>query len=161
MFLYIFIPSLQRWMGHSNAAVRGWLGQWVDAWVSACFRSSVALYLEDTITTNFSPNHFQNSHVSYGWWKGGTLLILGHEGQRSRVNCGTLCIRPCGQDTEYCFSQSLTILTCKLWMMGRRKSYWFWVIGSKVKVNFGTLCIRPFRHNTDYSLCPFHFKLHM
>ena len=34
-----------------------------------------------------------------------------------KVNIGTLCIRPCGHDTDYSYSQSLSDFTCKLWMM--------------------------------------------
>ena len=40
------------------------------------------------------------------------------------------------------------------------KSYWFWVMGSKVMVNFGSLFIKPCRYDTDYSLSPIFFKLH-
>ena len=77
-----------------------------------------------------------------------TLLSLG---QRVKVNFGTLCIRPCGQDTDYSFCS----ITFKLHMSvvdDERRT--LLSLGHRVKVNFGTLCIRPCGHNTDYSLCP-------
>ena len=50
----------------------------------------------------FLPNHFQTSHVSCGsreeepYWFGVT-------GSKVKVNFGTLCIKPCGHDTDYSF----------------------------------------------------------
>ena len=35
------IPSQQRWRGYSNAAIRGWLGEWVGACVSGWIRMCV------------------------------------------------------------------------------------------------------------------------
>ena len=43
--------------------------------------------------------------------RGGTLLILGHT-VKGQVNFDTLCIRPCGHDTDYSFYQ----ITFKLYM---------------------------------------------
>ena len=75
-----------------------------------------------------------------------------------KVNYGTLCIRPCGHDSDYSFCP----ITFKLHMYvvddERRNPI---DLESKVKVNRGTLCIRPCGHDSDYSLCPITFKLHM
>ena len=66
-----------------------------------------------------------------------------------------MCIRPCGQDTDYSFSP-ITFLTshvsCGWWIFGH---------GVKGQVHFGILCIRPSRKDTDYSFSPIFFKLHM
>ena len=104
--------------------------------------------------------HFQTSHVSCGWWEEEPYWFW-VTGSKVKVNFGTLCIRPCGQDTDYSFVSShfqTTHVGCGWW---GEEPYWFWVTGSKVKVNIGTLCIRPCGHDTDYSFCPIFFKLHM
>ena len=79
-------------------------------------------------------------------------------GSKVKVNFGTLCIRPCGQDKDY----SLCQITFKLCMI---------VVGDEGRnpINFGSrghmsrstlaLCIRPCGSNTNYSLCPITFKL--
>ena len=55
--------------------------------------------------------------------RGGTLLILGHKGQRSK---STLAL--CGTIATTVFAQSLSNFTCKLWWWVE-KTYWFWVTG--------------------------------
>ena len=40
-----------------------------------------------------------------------------HSGSNVKVNFGTLCIRPCGHNTDYNFSQSLSNFTRRLWIM--------------------------------------------
>ena len=65
----------------------------------------------------FLPNHFQTSHVSCGWWEEEPYWFW-VTGSKVKVNFGTLCIRPCGHDTDYSFfAKSLSNFTCKLWMM--------------------------------------------
>ena len=39
------------------------------------------------------------NRVKLSMMRGGTLLILGH-GVKVKVNFGTLCTRPCGDDTD-------------------------------------------------------------
>ena len=36
----IYFPPQQRWREYSNAAIRGWLSEWVRGWVRACVRHS-------------------------------------------------------------------------------------------------------------------------
>ena len=48
------------------------------------------------------PNHFQTSHVSCGWWEEESYWFW-VTGSKVKVNCGTLCIRPCGHDSHYSF----------------------------------------------------------
>ena len=96
----LVIPSQQRWRGYSNAAVRGWLGEWVGSWVGGYVGGSVTLYLVDTIATTVFDQSLSNFTCKLSMMRGGTLLILGHE---VKVNCGTLCIRPCGHDSDYSF----------------------------------------------------------
>ena len=50
----------------------------------------------------FLPNHFQTSLVSCGWWDEEPYWFW-VTGSKVRVNFGTLCIRPCGHDTDYSF----------------------------------------------------------
>ena len=50
----------------------------------------------------FLPNHFQTSHVSCGWWEKEPYWFW-VMGSKVKVNFGTLCITPCGQDTDNCF----------------------------------------------------------
>ena len=41
-------------------------------------------------------------------------------GSKVKVNCDTVCIRPCGHDSDHSFAQSLSNFTCKLWMLRGR-----------------------------------------
>ena len=50
----------------------------------------------------FLSDLFQTSHVSWGWWEEESYLFW-VMGSKVKVNFGTLCIRPCGQDTDYSF----------------------------------------------------------
>ena len=76
------IPSQQRWRGYSNAAVRGWLGEWVvGSWVGGWVRGSVPLYLVDTIATTVFAQSLSNFTCAFTMMRGGTLLILGHRVQ--------------------------------------------------------------------------------
>ena len=56
-------------------------------------------------------NHFQTSHVSCGWWEEEPYWFW-VTGSKVKVNCGTLCIRPCGHDSDYSFCP----ITFKLYM---------------------------------------------
>ena len=64
----------------------------------------------------FLLNQFQTLHVSCGWWEKEPYWFW-VTGSKVKVNFGTLCIRPCGHDTDAVFAQSLSNFTCKLWMM--------------------------------------------
>ena len=102
----LYIPSQQRWRGYSNAAVRGWLGEWVGA----CVRPSrFALWARYRL--QFLPNHFQTSHVHCWWWEEEPYWFW-VTGSKVKVNFGTLSIRPCGHNTDY----SLFPITFKLHM---------------------------------------------
>ena len=59
----------------SNAAVRGWLGEWVGA----CVCPSVALCLVDMIQTTVFAKSLSNFTCKLWMMRGGTLLIMGHE----------------------------------------------------------------------------------
>ena len=48
------------------------------------------------------PNHFQTSHVSCGWWEE-EIYWFWVKRSKVKVNFGTLCIRPCGHDSDYSF----------------------------------------------------------
>ena len=78
----------------------------------------------------------------------------------SKVNFGTLYIKPFGYDMEYRFFP----ITSKHHMQvvddemrnpidighwGQRRNPYFGVLGSKVKVKFETLPLKPCGHNTD------------
>ena len=105
----------------------------------------------------FLPNHFQTSHVSCGWWEEEPYWFW-VTGSKVKVNFGTLCIRPCGHDSDYSFCPITFKFHMHIYLHERRNPI---DLGSKVKVNFGSLCIRPYGHNTDYSLSPITFKLNM
>ena len=67
----------------------------------------------------YLPYHFQTSHVSCGWWEEEHSPWWEEEpywfwvtGSKVKVNFGTLCIRPCGHDTDY----SIYLITFKLHM---------------------------------------------
>ena len=75
---YVIIPSQQSWRGYSNAAVRGWLGEWVGECVRGWVRGSVTLYLVDTIATTVFAQSISNFTCTFAMMRGGTLLILGH-----------------------------------------------------------------------------------
>ena len=47
-------------------------------------------------------NHFQTSHVGCGWWEEEPYWFW-VMGSKVKVNFCTLCIRPCGQVTDYSF----------------------------------------------------------
>ena len=59
----------------------------------------------------FLPNHFQILHVSCGWWEKEPYWFW-VTGSKVKVNFSILCIRPCGQDTDYSFCT----ITFKLYM---------------------------------------------
>ena len=56
--LDFIIPS------NGNAAVRGWLGEWLRACVGPSLFTLWTRY-----RLQFLPNHFQTSHVSCWWWE--------------------------------------------------------------------------------------------
>ena len=58
--------------------------------------------LVDTIQTTVFAQSLSNFTCKLWIMRGGILLILGH-GSKVKVNFGTLCIRPCGHDTDYSF----------------------------------------------------------
>ena len=103
LFLCISFKK-QRWRGYSNAAVCVWLGEWV--------RPPVTLCLVDMIQTTVFAQSLSNFTCKLRMMRGGTLLIW-PTGSKVKVNFGTLCMRPCGQDTDY----SLSPITFKLHMM--------------------------------------------
>ena len=108
---------------------------------------------------HFMPYHFQTSHVSYWWWEEEPYWF-GVTRSKVKVNFGTLCIGPCGHNTDYSFCPINFKL--HMWVVdGERRNPID--LESKVKVYFGTLCIRPCGHDTDYSIFPITliFKLHM
>ena len=101
----------------------------------------------------FVPDHLQTSHVSCGGWEEEPYWFW-VMGSKVKVNFGTLCIRPCGQDTDYSFFP-ITFKTSHVsYGWWEEELYWFWVTGSKVKVNFCTLCIRPCGQDTYYRFSP-------
>ena len=66
LFRGVVIPSQQSWRGYSNAAVRGWLGEWVSGFVGACVGECVVpsrFTLWTRKRLQFLPNHFQTSHA--------------------------------------------------------------------------------------------------
>ena len=111
--LTFVIPSKLRWRGYSNAAVRGWLGEWVSGFVRECVRAcvsgSVTFYLVDTIATTVFAQSLSNFTCTFAMMRGGTLLILGHgvtgQGQFLHSVYKTLWApwRPCGHDSYYSF----------------------------------------------------------
>ena len=75
--LNFIIPSQQSWRGYSNAAVRGWLGEWVGECVRGWVRGSVPLYLVDTLATTVFAQSISNFTCTFALMRGGSLLILG------------------------------------------------------------------------------------
>ena len=65
----------QRWRGQSNAAVRGWVSEWVSALVRMWVRH--ALPCGHDIDYSFSQS-FSNFTCKLLMMRGGTLLILGN-----------------------------------------------------------------------------------
>ena len=59
----------------------------------------------------FLPNYFQTSHAHCWWWEE-ELYWFWVTGSKVKVNFCTLCIKPCGHDTDYSF----TPITFKLHM---------------------------------------------
>ena len=155
LLLSLIIPSQQRWRGYSNAAVHGWLGEWMGA----CVRP-----LRFTLWARYRLQFFAQS-LSYFtctllMMRGRTLLILGHkvkgQGQLWHSVYKTLWAQ---YRLQFYFNHFQTShVSCGWW---EEESYWFWVTGSKVKVIFGTLCIKPCGLDTDYTFTPITFKLHM
>ena len=80
--------------------VGGWVSEWVGAWASWWVRHALPCGHDSDW---FLINHFQTSHVSCGWWEEGPYWVW-VTGSKVKVNFGTLCIRPCGHDTDYRFS---------------------------------------------------------
>ena len=80
----------------------------------------------------FLPNHFQTAHAHSPWWEEEPYWFW-VTGSKVKVNFGTLCIKPCGHNSNYSFYP----ITFKLHM----------------HIHLG--------HDTDYSFCPITFKLHM
>ena len=58
--------------------------------------------LVDTIQTTVLAESLSNFTCKLWMIRRGTPLILGH-GVKGKVNFGTLCIKPCGQDKDYIF----------------------------------------------------------
>ena len=85
-------------------------------WVRALVGWSVTLYLVDTLATSVFAQSLSKFTCKFWMMRGGTLLILGH-GSKVKVNFGALCIRPCGQDTDYSFCRITFNRHIKLWMM--------------------------------------------
>ena len=61
----------------------------------------------------FLSNHFQTLHVSDGWEEEEPHLFW-VTGSNVKVRFGTLCIRPCGHDTDYSFCP-ITFHTERWW----------------------------------------------
>ena len=57
------------------------------------------------------PDHFQTSHAHCWWWEEEPYWFL-VAGSKVKVNFGTLCLKPCGHDTDYSFCP----ITLKLYM---------------------------------------------
>ena len=70
--------------------------------MSGFVRESVTLYLVDTIGTTVFAQSLSDFTCTLFMMRGGTLLIL-VTGSKVKVNFGTLCINPCGHDTDYSF----------------------------------------------------------
>ena len=109
----LIIPSQHRWRGYSNAAVRGWLGEWVHGFVGGCVRMCVRHTLPslDTIVTAVFAQSLSNFTLSCGWWEEEPFWFW-VTGSKVKVNCSTLSIRPCGLYSDYSFCQ----ITFKLHM---------------------------------------------
>ena len=84
---------------------------------------------------HYLSNHFQTSHVSCGWWVEEPYWFW------VKVNFGNLCIRLCGQASDYRFCP----ITFKLHMYvvddERRNPIEFLVTGSNLKTEQKFLCL--------------------
>ena len=65
-------------------------------------RSTLALCILARYKLQFLSNHFQTSHGSCWWWEEEPYWFR-VVGSKVKVNFGTLCIKPCGHDTDYRF----------------------------------------------------------
>ena len=123
--------------------------------------SSVYKTLWARYKLQFLPNHFQTLRASCRWWQE-ELYWFRLARWKVKVNFSTLCVKPCGHDTDYSFcpitfqlhmhvvddertpfdfgssGQRSTLGLC-LWNLVGAIPFSFWVIGSIVVVNFGTL----------------------
>ena len=95
--------------GMPHFALSSW--SWVTGWLVEWVRGFVTLYLWTWQRLQFLRNHFQTSLVICGWWEEEPywFWVLG---SKHKVNFGTLCIRPCGHDTDFSFCR----ITFKLHM---------------------------------------------
>ena len=147
----------------SHVYCRWWEEESYWFWVMGQLRHSVFKTLLALCSLWFYSNHSQTSHESCGWIEEESYWFW-VIASKIKVNFGTLCIKPCGRDTDCSLSQITFKLHTKVVDDERRKSeepYLIWFAGSRVKVNFGTLCIKPCSHNTGYSFCLITFKLHL
>ena len=94
-------------------------------------------------------------------------IDFGSRGQRSRSTLalfGTLCIRPCGHNSDFSFCSITFKLHMHIHHDEKRNPIDFGSRGQRSRSTlalFGTLCIRPCGHNSDFSFCSITFKLHM
>ena len=58
------------------------------------------------------------------------------------------------------FARSLLFSNTKVVQDEREKSYWFWLINSKVEINFALLSVKPCGYNTYYNFCSISIKVH-
>ena len=115
------ILSQQRWRGYSNAAVRGWMGEWVSGRVGG----SVTLYLVDTIATTGFYQSLSIFTCKLWMMRGGTISILGHgiKGQSQLLHS---VYNTCGHDTDYRFSPITFRLHMQVVDDERRNHIDFW-----------------------------------
>ena len=83
----------------------------------------------------FLPNHFQTSHVSCGSWEEEPYWFW-VTGSKVKVNFGTLCIRPCGHNSDFSFCPIAFKLHMHIHHDERRNPIDF---GSRVHISRSTL----------------------
>ena len=129
---------------------------YVVRWASACVCHALP-YGRNT-DYSFCPVAFK-LHLYVVDDERSTLLILG-QGSKVKVNFGTLCIRPCGHNTDYtCCSPITDIIPLQQpWRGYSNVAARVWLgewVGTCVCQ--ALLCGR----DTDYIFYPINFKLHM
>ena len=72
----------------------------------------------DTIATTVFAQSLSNFICKLWMLRGGTLLILGSRGQRSRSTLALYILDLVDTIATIVFAQSLSNFTCKLWMIG-------------------------------------------
>ena len=104
------------------------------------------------------PYHFQTLHVSCGWWEEEPYWFW-VIWSKVKVNFGTLCIKPCGHDSDYSFCP----LTFKLYIhIHHDERGTLLILGHGVKGQgqlWHFVYVRPCGHDTDFSFCPITFRL--